>query len=75
MPLPALPAHARYVSHQNECYDWGTYGWLLLTSGMVDIRQYRFFFFVNSSVRGPYLPAYARVRQHNKCAAGAAGTR
>jgi len=48
-------------SHQNECYDWGTYGWLLLKSGMVDINQYRYFFFVNSSVRGPVLPAYARV--------------
>jgi hypothetical protein len=28
---------------------------------MVDISAYKYFFFVNSSVRGPYLPAYARV--------------
>ncbi|WIA10790.1 hypothetical protein OEZ85_010958 [Tetradesmus obliquus] len=64
VPLPELPAHAKYVHHQNECYDWGTYGWLLLRSGMVDISAYKFFFFVNSSVRGPYLPAYARGRMH-----------
>jgi hypothetical protein len=64
VPLPELPAHAKYVHHQNECYDWGTYGWLLLRSGMVDISAYKFFFFVNSSVRGPYLPAYARVSTH-----------
>eukprot|EP00882_Tetradesmus_deserticola_P016554 GHRQ01017688.1.p1 GENE.GHRQ01017688.1~~GHRQ01017688.1.p1 ORF type:complete len:308 (+),score=99.69 GHRQ01017688.1:374-1297(+) len=64
VPLPELPAHAKYVHHQNECYDWGTYGWLLLRSGMLDISTYSFFFFVNSSVRGPYLPAYARGRVH-----------
>lgn len=58
--LPELPAHAAYVRHQNECYDWGSYGWVLQT-GLVDISQYRYFFFVNSSVRGPFLPAYARV--------------
>lgn len=61
VPLPELPAHAKYVHHRNECYDWGTYGWLLLRSGMVDITVYKYFFFVNSSVRGPFLPAYARV--------------
>jgi hypothetical protein len=61
VPLPQLPQHARYVNHQNECYDWGTYGWLLLRSGLVNIKQYRYYFFINSSVRGPYLPAYAKV--------------
>lgn len=59
--LPDLPSHAAYVRHQNECYDWGSYGWLLLQTGFVNIAKYRYFFFVNSSVRGPFLPAYARV--------------
>jgi hypothetical protein len=27
--LPALPSNARYIWHQNECYDWGTFGWLV----------------------------------------------
>ncbi|KAF8068311.1 UVR8 [Scenedesmus sp. PABB004] len=62
--LPELPPHAKYVYHANECYDWGTYGWLLLSSGYVDVARYKFFFFVNSSVRGPFLPAYARGRMH-----------
>lgn len=62
VPLPELPSHAKYVHHQNECYDWGTYGWLLRGSGHVDYTAYRYFFFINSSVRGPFLPAYARVR-------------
>lgn len=26
--LPLLPANARYVLHENECYDWGTYAWV-----------------------------------------------
>lgn len=59
--LPDLPPHAAYVRHPNECYDWGSYGWLLLRTGLVAIQQYQYFFFVNSSVRGPFLPAYARV--------------
>jgi hypothetical protein len=27
----SLPPNARYVTHRNECYDWGTLGWLLTT--------------------------------------------
>ncbi|GFR43780.1 hypothetical protein Agub_g4894 [Astrephomene gubernaculifera] len=61
--LPRLPSHARYVWHTNRCYDWGSYGWLLFT-GRVDPTRYRFFFFVNCSVRGPFLPPYARGRVH-----------
>lgn len=60
--LPQLPPHAAYVRHPNECYDWGSYGWVLLQTGLVNMAKYRYFFFVNSSVRGPFLPAYARVR-------------
>jgi hypothetical protein len=29
--LPELPHNARFVLHQNECYDWGTYSWALQT--------------------------------------------
>lgn len=61
--LPELPAHATYVTHKNKCYDWGSYGWLLLQTGYVNSAQYRYFFFINSSVRGPFIPAYARVSE------------
>lgn len=27
--LPRLPSNAQYVLHENECYDWGTYTWVL----------------------------------------------
>lgn len=27
--LPQLPSNAQYVLHKNECYDWGTYTWVL----------------------------------------------
>ena len=60
--LPALPPNARYVLHQNECWDWGTVGWLLqLPQGhpnAVDTSAYRYFILMNSSVRGPFFPRY-----------------
>ena len=31
MMAGSLPPNARYVTHRNECYDWGTLGWLLTT--------------------------------------------
>ncbi len=32
--LPTLPPNARYLYHKNECYDWGTIGWVF-SSGQV----------------------------------------
>jgi len=59
--LPRLPPNAKYVQHKNECYDWGTFGWLLLKSGHVSSSKYKFIVLTNSSVRGPYLPPYIPV--------------
>ena len=61
LELPPLPRNVRVEYHPNGCYDWGTIGWLL-DSGKVDVRPYKFFIFMNSSVRGPYLPAFTKVR-------------
>ena len=60
--LPTLPSNAKYVQHKNECYDWGTFGWLLLKSGHVSPSKYKYIVLTNSSVRGPYLPPYVPVR-------------
>lgn len=59
--LPQLPANARYTYHENKCYDWGTFGWAM-DSGKVDTSQYKYIIFMNSSVRGPFLPPYWPVR-------------
>ena len=48
--LPDLPANARYEFHHNTCYDYGTVGWLL-EKGKFDPRGYKYYVFVNSSVR------------------------
>ncbi|MEW5303409.1 MAG: hypothetical protein WDW36_006105 [Sanguina aurantia] len=53
--LPGLPAHARYLTHSSACFDWGTFGWVI-SSGEVDIKRYTYFFLINSSVRGPFMP-------------------
>ena len=58
--LPLLPPNARYLRHPNRCYDWGTIGWVL-TSKQVDTSAYKYFIFMNSSVRGPFIPPYAQV--------------
>lgn len=60
MELPPLPSNARYTYHPNECYDWGTFGWGIKTQGL-DLTRYKYFIFMNSSVRGPFFPAYLKV--------------
>lgn len=55
--LPPLPPNVRQVSHPNACFDWGTFGWVV-ESGSVDVARYRYILFLNSSVRGPFLPPY-----------------
>ncbi|KAL6766934.1 hypothetical protein ACKKBG_A37960 [Auxenochlorella protothecoides x Auxenochlorella symbiontica] len=55
--LPTLPANVRLVRHPNSCFDWGTFGWVIGTKH-VDTARYRYVLFLNSSVRGPFLPPY-----------------
>lgn len=58
--LPHLPRNAQYVFHENKCYDWGTAGWVI-AEGKVDSSLYKSIIFINSSVRGPFLPPYFPV--------------
>ena len=58
--FPTLGENAMYVFHRNECYDWGTYGWLL-NQQFVDTTSYSHYIFINCSVRGPYVPQYLQV--------------
>lgn len=53
--LDGLPANVRIVRRGNTCYDGGTAGEVLAD---IDIKPYHFFFIMNSSVRGPFLPSY-----------------
>ena len=46
-----------YFYAENINLDYGGYA-QILSSGAVDVNKYEKFIFVNSSVRGPYLPAY-----------------
>ena len=52
--------NARYIEHSNQCYDWGSFGWAL-ESESADVLKYKYFIFLNSSVRGPFMPAYLKV--------------
>ncbi|KAK9835058.1 hypothetical protein WJX81_007588 [Elliptochloris bilobata] len=55
--LPQLPRNAKYIFHENRCFDWGTFGWAI-AERKVDTSRYSYIIFMNSSVRGPFLPAY-----------------
>jgi hypothetical protein len=53
--LTGLPLHVQVVRRGNACYDGGAAGEILAN---MDIRAYHYFIIMNSSVRGPFLPAY-----------------
>ena len=55
--LPRLPPNAHYMQHENECFDFGTFGWFL-ASKIVDTSVYKYFIFMNASIRGPFFTAY-----------------
>ena len=55
--LPPLPPNAHYLQHEDKCFDLGTIGWFL-SSGKVDKTKYKYFVFLNSSVRGPFIVVY-----------------
>ena len=55
---PDFPSNVRLIVHENRCFDWGTYGWALKQRASAQ-RDPRYFVFVNSSVRGPFMPVYA----------------
>ena len=59
--MPELPSNAKYLHHNNECFDWGTFGWAIHQED-VQVADYKYFIFLNSSVRGPFLPPYLQVR-------------
>ena len=45
-----------YLYTKNHNYDYGAYAWAL--DKEIPIQDYEYFVFVNSSIRGPYLPSY-----------------
>lgn len=61
---PALPAAANitYVDTANHNHDYG--GYSVALNGPVVHQRYDYFLFVNSSVRGPYLPHYIERPWH-----------
>ncbi|KAL4425923.1 hypothetical protein ABPG75_009939 [Micractinium tetrahymenae] len=61
-PLPPLPPNARYLPHPNKCYDLGTVGWVL--DQQASLSSFAYVVWLNSSARGPFLPAYLRGRMH-----------
>ncbi len=57
--LPDLPVNAEYFSIRG-CYELGHVGQVLsgLSKVQVNIKKYQYFVWLDSSVRGPFLPSY-----------------
>jgi hypothetical protein len=58
--LPPLPANARYIQHENKCMDIGTMGWFL-SQNITNTTAYKYFFLMNSSMRGPFFTPYFEI--------------
>jgi hypothetical protein len=85
--MPELPAHARYIWHRQplSCGAWGLLGWLLAStegdaaSGHLRLHgrapgSYERYILLESSARGPYMPAYMQgLRWSEAFARSAAG--
>jgi len=61
--FPELPSNAHYLIHSNECYDLGTFGWAF-HSQIDNLSSYKYFILMNSSIRGPFFPAYMPKAMH-----------
>jgi hypothetical protein len=49
----------KVLFRKNEDYDFGAYNYAL---GTIDIDKYNYYFFMNTSVRGPFIPTYADIK-------------
>lgn len=57
----SVPVNVEVIVKRNSCYDIGTIGEVI---SQVDVTPYKYFFWVNSSVRGPFLPPYLQGKMH-----------
>eukprot|EP01025_Chloroclados_australasicus_P058770 TRINITY_DN740_c2_g1_i3.p1 TRINITY_DN740_c2_g1~~TRINITY_DN740_c2_g1_i3.p1 ORF type:complete len:321 (+),score=8.08 TRINITY_DN740_c2_g1_i3:53-964(+) len=56
--LRRVPTNVKIITHPNQCYDWGTFGWYLQKNLQQLRNNYQYIIFVNSSIRGPFYTAY-----------------
>ena len=63
--LPDLPPNAEYVSVRT-CYELGHVGMVFsgLTRAQIDLQPYTYFVWLDSTVRGPFLPSYVTSSSH-----------
>jgi len=54
-------SNVKILKHVNECFDIGTVGWVYSS---MDVSRYSFFIWINSSVRGPFMPSYIDNKYH-----------
>ena len=60
LALPRLPQNGRYVRPRHHCHGLGAFSWVLHREA-VHVAKYSYFIFLDSTVRGPFLPSYVKV--------------
>lgn len=54
------PENVRIFEKENSCFDLGSIGWLLEKDRTI-LTKYRYYIWINASVRGPFIAPYAGV--------------
>lgn len=57
-----IPPHMEQVRPSSRCYAPGLVGWTLRHAHL-ELSRYKYFIWLDSSVRGPFLPAYVKESQ------------
>lgn len=57
--LPGDNSFITVIRKQNRCFDFGSYG-VALKLLKSKLKSYKYFVFLNSSVRGPFLPSFVK---------------
>ena len=73
LPPPSLAPPPQVVRAGGRCFIWGTVGWVLSEVPEASPRRYKHYVWLDSSSRGPFLPAYVKHLQVGGEGAPAAG--
>lgn len=61
--LPQVP-EITYIYYGGSCFEWGIVGWLFKESDNLEWQSYKYYIFLSSAVRGPFMPTYVQGVVH-----------
>ena len=58
--IPKNMSHIKVIKRDNTCFDLGAMGLVLKSNNNALVKQYKRFILMNSSIRGPFIPTWAK---------------